>query len=584
MPAGKRQQSNSMLYTLVVFVFLFIVSTAVAVIYYLQAEKYRTETATLQNRMDDLATRSELQQIGAIVGTKQPRKSRLGTMVDYLDETVSLIVGGLPEDTSAEVKVDNANREAKEIMASLSQQYTAPKNIMAESPDNEIVNLLVDQQFEQVTENFDETMKTELPVEKLQEAWDSATSQLGSFEKQLGIQTENEMGYDVTFVTCEFEGGYMDVKIAYNNEGQISGLFLVPTPPDVLESYKPQPGGKQPYITIDDPNTIGLVRVVEKLKIKLDNVAKTALALQEQAEQMKFRFDDAMQETHEKEQKLLAEKEKYQQQVNEIKNDYNDLKILTQQTADQQVKTLMTQLDDERTARKKLNQQLLKTEAELSIAEDRMKSAQEKLHELVPPPDNEIAAYQPDGKIILIDESAKIVHINIGSEDHVYRGLTFSVYDKNLPIPKDGKGKAEIEVFNVGKNISAARIVRSNPKNPIILAGNGVVRSGACDELAEFAENLGIPVANTFMAKGVVPFRHPMALGSVGRVRQRSRRPGVLRRPFSRSPRRWIIAPPPIRFASLAMYRPYAMGSSKGSVNSLLTKTAKFVLPLFFAA
>jgi acetolactate synthase-1/2/3 large subunit len=61
----------------------------------------------------------------------------------------------------------------------------------------------------------------------------------------------------------------------------------------------------------------------------------------------------------------------------------------------------------------------------------------------------------------------------------------------------------------------AAEII-SNAKNPIILAGNGVVRSHANEELAEFAEKLGIPVANTFMAKGVIPFRHPMALGSVG--------------------------------------------------------------------
>lgn len=61
----------------------------------------------------------------------------------------------------------------------------------------------------------------------------------------------------------------------------------------------------------------------------------------------------------------------------------------------------------------------------------------------------------------------------------------------------------------------AAELIAS-AQHPIILAGNGVVRSKACEELADFAENLGIPVANTFMAKGVIPFRHPMALGSVG--------------------------------------------------------------------
>ncbi|NOQ94881.1 MAG: acetolactate synthase large subunit, partial [Methylophaga sp.] len=66
------------------------------------------------------------------------------------------------------------------------------------------------------------------------------------------------------------------------------------------------------------------------------------------------------------------------------------------------------------------------------------------------------------------------------------------------------------------EQIERAADLISNAKNPIILAGNGVVRSKASQALSEFALTLGIPVANTFMAKGVIPFRHPMALGSVG--------------------------------------------------------------------
>jgi len=61
----------------------------------------------------------------------------------------------------------------------------------------------------------------------------------------------------------------------------------------------------------------------------------------------------------------------------------------------------------------------------------------------------------------------------------------------------------------------AAHLI-SNAKNPIILAGNGVVRNKAWAQLADFAERLRIPVANTFMAKGIIPFKHPMALGSAG--------------------------------------------------------------------
>jgi acetolactate synthase-1/2/3 large subunit len=63
--------------------------------------------------------------------------------------------------------------------------------------------------------------------------------------------------------------------------------------------------------------------------------------------------------------------------------------------------------------------------------------------------------------------------------------------------------------------IAAAELI-SRAKHPIILAGNGVIRAKAWQQLADFATQLNIPVANTFMAKGVIPFKHPMALGSVG--------------------------------------------------------------------
>ncbi len=66
------------------------------------------------------------------------------------------------------------------------------------------------------------------------------------------------------------------------------------------------------------------------------------------------------------------------------------------------------------------------------------------------------------------------------------------------------------------ERINKAVEVITHAKDPIILAGNGVIRAKAWSQLAEFAEKLNIPVANTFMAKGVVPFRHPMALGSAG--------------------------------------------------------------------
>ena len=51
---------------------------------------------------------------------------------------------------------------------------------------------------------------------------------------------------------------------------------------------------------------------------------------------------------------------------------------------------------------------------------------------------------------------------------------------------------------------------------PFILVGNGVIRANACRQLVEFAERLQVPVANTFMSKGSMPFSHKLSLGTVG--------------------------------------------------------------------
>lgn len=82
-----------------------------------------------------------------------------------------------------------------------------------------------------------------------------------------------------------------------------------------------------------------------------------------------------------------------------------------------------------------------------------------------------------------------------------------------LPLPVKNPSQPEPSADRVDR---AAELI-SNAKAPLILAGNGVVRAKAWQQLTDFAERLNIPVANTFMAKGVVPFaRNAQALGSVG--------------------------------------------------------------------
>jgi acetolactate synthase-1/2/3 large subunit len=63
--------------------------------------------------------------------------------------------------------------------------------------------------------------------------------------------------------------------------------------------------------------------------------------------------------------------------------------------------------------------------------------------------------------------------------------------------------------------LKAADLIRG-AINPVALAGNGVVRGGAAPALREFVRATGIPVAETFMGKGLLDPDDPGALGSVG--------------------------------------------------------------------
>jgi acetolactate synthase I/II/III large subunit len=63
--------------------------------------------------------------------------------------------------------------------------------------------------------------------------------------------------------------------------------------------------------------------------------------------------------------------------------------------------------------------------------------------------------------------------------------------------------------------LEAVSVIRA-AESPIVLAGNGVARTGAAAALREFARSTGIGVAETFMGKGLLDYRDPRALGTVG--------------------------------------------------------------------
>ena len=80
------------------------------------------------------------------------------------------------------------------------------------------------------------------------------------------------------------------------------------------------------------------------------------------------------------------------------------------------------------------------------------------------------------------------------------------------PLPR----RAPVQPEPGGKELQRAAELIDGAENPIALVGNGAIRAHASRALRAFVHTTGIPVAETFMAKGLVDFEDPHSLGTVG--------------------------------------------------------------------
>jgi acetolactate synthase-1/2/3 large subunit len=99
-------------------------------------------------------------------------------------------------------------------------------------------------------------------------------------------------------------------------------------------------------------------------------------------------------------------------------------------------------------------------------------------------------------------------------------GATFIVLPEDVAeLPGDGeplKVNVPRDPAPSEDQVHRAAHVLETASHPVVLAGPGVERDGAMDALIRFSERLNVPVATTFLGKGVFPDDHPNALGTIG--------------------------------------------------------------------
>lgn len=91
-----------------------------------------------------------------------------------------------------------------------------------------VINSFQKNEFPKIVETFDQNMKTALPAEKLKLVWDDLNSKCGKFQKMGEITVGKIQTYDLTYTLCHFENMKLKMKLVFDKDNKIAGLFFVP--------------------------------------------------------------------------------------------------------------------------------------------------------------------------------------------------------------------------------------------------------------------------------------------------------------------------------------------------------------------
>ncbi len=97
----------------------------------------------------------------------------------------------------------------------------------------------------------------------------------------------------------------------------------------------------------------------------------------------------------------------------------------------------------------------------------------------------------------------------------VPRDVQLEEVELEFPMPHAATEPSALSA-DVLDNVRKAATLINEAERPVIIAGHGIVHSGAYDELRQLAEATGIPVINTLLGLSGFPRNHPQSLGMLG--------------------------------------------------------------------
>lgn len=93
---------------------------------------------------------------------------------------------------------------------------------------DEFIALLAKDDFEGCTGYFDAVMKRAMSARELEQVWEALVNRIGPYIGALDKREDAVDGYDVVLVTAEFEKDLLTIRIVFDQNRRVSGLWFDP--------------------------------------------------------------------------------------------------------------------------------------------------------------------------------------------------------------------------------------------------------------------------------------------------------------------------------------------------------------------
>lgn len=88
--------------------------------------------------------------------------------------------------------------------------------------------LLADGKYAEAAALFDPQMAAAFPVAKLKATWEEVIRNVGALQGIKEVRMAQEAGYRIAYVACDFARNPLDMKVVFDAQGRIAGLWFVP--------------------------------------------------------------------------------------------------------------------------------------------------------------------------------------------------------------------------------------------------------------------------------------------------------------------------------------------------------------------